>query len=178
MPQPSAIPYAYWLVFGCYEPMLTMLGFIGTMLYPKQASEQAHNHRHQAPWPAALDSSRPLPLATFVTMMQLANATGLLGLVNFFILWAARRYLFGQPALQEKIVSALLTPLLIGDIVHLAITLWALGDERWSVEKWKGSATLLVTIVTGLSLLVPRIAWHLGIGRYVHSRDGGPEKKM
>jgi hypothetical protein len=102
--------------------------------------------------------------------VQLAHVCGLLGLINFFVLRAATRYLSGQPALQEKIVAALLTPLVIGDVLHIALTLWALGDARWNVSEW--SVVIWLTVLIGLSLLVPRVTWHMGIGRYMESRDG------
>jgi hypothetical protein len=105
-----------------------------------------------------------------VTVVQLAHVCGLLGLINFFVFRAARRYLSGHPALQEKLVGALLTPLLIGDVLHLALTLWALGDIRWNLSEW--TVMLWLTVLLGLSLLIPRVAWHLGIGRYSESRDG------
>jgi hypothetical protein len=106
--------------------------------------------------------------------MQLAHVCALLGIVNFFVLSAARRYLHLHPALQEKLVASLLTPLLIGDILHLYVTLWALGDQRWQVAKW--GAVLWSTFLLGFSLLIPRIAWHIGIGRFVDKRDGRPGK--
>jgi hypothetical protein len=110
-----------------------------------------------------------------VTMLQLAHVCGLLGLINVFLLRAAHRYLSNQPALQEKIVGALLTPLLIGDVLHLTITLWALGDARWKFSEW--SELLWLTVLLGISLLIPRIAWHLGIGRYMEARDGKGNRK-
>ena len=110
-------------------------------------------------------------------MLQLAHAVGLLGLINFFVLGAARKYLFAHPVLQEKIVGALLTPLLLADVVHIAITWWALGpDARWRAADWSG--LLWVTFLTGLSLLVPRLAWHMGVGRYVDRRDGQASRKL
>lgn len=72
--------------------------------------------------------------------------------------------------MQEHMVRALLTPLLIGDVLHLVLTLYALGEERWHFEMW--SSTSWLTMLLGLSLLGPRVAWHLGIGRYVDERDG------
>ncbi|KAI0796716.1 hypothetical protein C8Q75DRAFT_729587 [Abortiporus biennis] len=160
----SAIPPFYWLIFGWYEPLLTVGGFLGAMLYPKETHDQ------QAPWPGGEPPLDPLPRATVVTIYQLAHVVGLMGLINFFVLGSARRYLFGQPAVQEKIVGALLTPLLFGDIFHMAVTLWALGETRWDVRNWSGM--LWITMVTGITLLGSRVAWHLGIGRYVHKRDG------
>ena len=106
--------------------------------------------------------------------MQLAHVCALLGIVNVFVLTAARQHLSTQPALQEKIVASLLTPLMIGDVLHLYVTLWALGDDRWQVTKW--GAVLWSTMVLGLSLMIPRLAWHLGIGRFVDKRDGHTEK--
>lgn len=79
-----------------------------------------------------------------------------------------------MPAIQEKIAFSLLTPLMIGDVVHLYVTLWALGDDRWDVRAW--GPMLWTTIILGLTLMLPRIAWHLGIGRYVDRRDGSFKK--
>jgi hypothetical protein len=92
-----------------------------------------------------------------------------MGVVNFFVLTAIRKHLSTQPAIQEKIVFALMTPLLMGDSMHLFVTLWALGDERWDISQW--SPMLWTTIVLGFSLMIPRIMWHLGIWRYVDTRD-------
>ena len=74
-----------------------------------------------------------------------------------------------QPAVQEKIVRALLTPLVVGDVAHIAITLWALGDDA-SVDKW--TSLTWMTVVLGLTLFIPRVLWHVGGGRYKHKRDG------
>ncbi|KAI0650761.1 hypothetical protein C8Q79DRAFT_998535 [Trametes meyenii] len=169
-PPATALPSLYWGVFGLYEPMLSISGFLGAMADPKKA------HDAQAPWPAGGAPDGPLARATQVTMLQLAHVVGLLGLINFFVLGAARKYLFAHPALQEKIVCALLTPLLIADVVHMSITWWALGDHRWSIGEW--SVLLWITFLTGLSLLVPRIAWHMGVGRYVDRRDGQASRKI
>lgn len=163
-PPQSAIPGFYYAVFGFYEPFLTLLGLAGTLVDPKRT------HDAQAPWPNGAPPMSPLPLASLVTLVQLAHVCALLGLMNIFMLSTARKYLYSQPVLQEKIVGALLTPLMIGDVVHLYVTLWALGPERWNVKQW--SPVLWSTLLTGLTLMVPRIAWHLGIGRYVDKRDG------
>ncbi|KAJ7507882.1 hypothetical protein B0H11DRAFT_2153433 [Mycena galericulata] len=158
----SAIPTPYFAVFAIYEPFLTTMGFIGALFVRK-------THDFQAPW---LNGPPPdeLPLATRLTITQLGHVCALLGLLNVWVLSSARTHLSSQPALQEKIVSALMTPLLIGDLLHIYVTLWALGDQRWQFQNW--SPMLIVTIVLGLTLLVPRIMWTLGIGRYVDRRDG------
>ena len=124
----------------------------------------------QAPWPSHISPPQQLPLATRVTVVQLSHVCGLLGLINFFLLRAARRHLSTQPILQEKIVAGLLTPLVIGDVLHIAFTLWALGDVRWNFSEW--TVVVWLTVLIGLALLVPRIAWHMGMGRYMDSRDG------
>lgn len=129
----------------------------------------------QAPWPHDMLPPQRLPLATMVTVVQLAHVCGLLGLVNFFLLRTAHRYLSAYPALQEKVVKALLTPLLVGDVLHLVLTFWALGDMRWNLSEW--SFMLWLTFILGLSLLIPRVAWHLGIGRYTEYRDGKDKRK-
>jgi uncharacterized membrane protein YadS len=105
-----------------------------------------------------------------VTIVQLAHVCALQGLLNFVFLRAARRYLSSQPTLQEKMVTAFLTPLLVGDVLHLVLTLWTLGDQRWNFAEW--SVLVWATVLIGISLLIPRVAWHMGIGRYMESRDG------
>ncbi|OCH92941.1 hypothetical protein OBBRIDRAFT_790800 [Obba rivulosa] len=168
-PPSSALPTFYWLVFGVYEPFLTLCGFLGALADPKKAFEQ------QAPWPSG-GPPEAVPLAALVSILQLANVGALCGLVNLFVLSACRKYLLSQPALQEKIVGALLGTLLIGDVMHLSITFWALGESRWDISKWGG--VLWVTVVSGLSLMIPRIAWNLGIGRYVDRRDGQQVRRI
>lgn len=93
-----------------------------------------------------------------------------MGVVNLFVLTAARRHLSAHPALQEKLVFALLCPLLMGDMMHLYLTLWSLGDHKWDLYNWSGM--LWATVGIGFTLMIPRICWHLGIGRYVDARDG------
>jgi len=163
MRQTSAIPNHYYAIFAIYEPFLTSLGFIGALLDPKGT------HDYQAPWPNGAPPD-DFPLATKLTITQLGHVCALLGLLNVWLLSSARVHLSLQPALQEKIVSALLTPLFIGDVMHIYITLWALGEHRWDFKSW--SPMLITTVVLGLTLLVPRVMWQLGIGRYVDSRDG------
>jgi hypothetical protein len=164
MPPTSAIPELYYAIFAFYEPFLCILGFIGTFADP------ISSHNQQAPWPAHTPPPTALPRATLVTIIQLAHVCSLVGVINHFILTAARRHLAAQLALQEKIVRALLVPLLLGDAFHFYVTLWALGEDRWDLRAW--SPMLWATILLGLTLMVPRVAWHLGIGRYVDKRDG------
>jgi len=164
MSSQSAIPNFYYAIFALYEPALCLMGFLGALLDPKGTHDQ------QAPWPSDKPPSGPLPRATLVTLLQLGHVCALLSILNIFILGAARKHLHSQPAVQEKIVGALLTPLVFGDFMHLYVTLWALGEDKWKVRRY--SPILWTTLILGLSLLVPRVAWHLGIRRYVHSRDG------
>ncbi|KAI0702880.1 hypothetical protein BC835DRAFT_1320065 [Cytidiella melzeri] len=168
MPQNSAIPFFYWVLFGCYEPFLSITGAIGAFLYPQQTYEQ------QAPWPNGSPPDGPMARATIVTLYQLAHTVSLLGFINLFMMWTIRKHLWTHPAMQERVMRALLTPLLVADFLHIGLTLWALGEERWDVSQWGG--ILWITIVSGFTLMIPRIAWHLGIGRYVHERDGHQRK--
>ncbi|KAF5344103.1 hypothetical protein D9758_008890 [Tetrapyrgos nigripes] len=163
-PPTSAIPDRYYAIFGVYEPLLTALGFLGAIADPRTT------YIGQAPWPEDSPPPAGLPRATIVTVIQLAHVCFLLGFVNFFVLSTARRHLRDQVALQEKVVSALLTPLLFGDLLHLYVTVWALGDEKWNFRAW--TPMLWTTFGLGMTLLIPRICWHLGIGRYVDARDG------
>jgi len=164
MPTQSAIPKFYYVVFVYYEPFLCIMGAVGAFLDPKKTHDQ------QAPWPSDTPPEGPLPRASLVTILQLAHVCALISVLNIFILGAARKHLHPYPALQEKIVSALLTPLMFGDAMHLYVTVWALGDVKWELRRY--TVMLWTTLILGLSLLVPRVAWQLGIGRYVHKRDG------
>lgn len=76
-------------------------------------------------------------------------------------------YCHDLPALQERIAFSLLLPLLFGDVMHMWVTLYSLGLEPW-LWSWMSWTTIAI----GLSLMIPRICWHLGIGRYVDTRDG------
>ncbi|TRM67757.1 hypothetical protein BD626DRAFT_564663 [Schizophyllum amplum] len=157
----SAVPDVYYYIFGLYEPVLAFLGFIGVLADPKAM------HDSQATDPA---TATPLARATLVTIIQLGHTCALLGLLNLCILRALRAHLAAVPAIQERLATALLTPLLVGDVLHIVLTLWALGDARWDLADW--SATTWATVVLGLTLLVPRAGWHAGVGRYVDTRDG------
>ncbi|KXN89645.1 hypothetical protein AN958_05512 [Leucoagaricus sp. SymC.cos] len=163
MPPSSAIPDFYYFWFAAYEPFLTMVGFIGTCIDP------ITTHNTQAPWPKGIPIPEVLPAATLVTTVQLAHVCALVGLMNCFTLTAVRKHLQHNPAAQEKVVQALFTPLVVGDAVHLAVTLWALGDQKFNFANW--SPMLWTTNILGLTLMLPRMAWHLGIGRYVDARD-------
>lgn len=162
-PPQSAIPDFYYALFAFYEPALTILGFIGALSDPETT------HNTQAPWPAHSPPPATLPKASIVTVIQLAHVCALMGVVNFFVLTAVRTHLASQVAVQEKIVRALMIPLLIGDVMHLYVTLWALGDEKWVLARW--TPMLWTTVLLGLTLMVPRVMWHLGIWRYMDSRD-------
>jgi hypothetical protein len=129
----------------------------------------------QAPSSAGAPAQDILPLASFVTIIQLGHVCALLGVLNIFILGAARKHLAPHPALQEKMVAALFTPLLIGDVTHLITTFWAIGEGAWNWREWE--PTLWIVVVTGISLFVPRLCWHCGVGRYMHLRDGLQERK-
>lgn len=143
------------------------------------------------PWPVGAALPEVLPPATTVTVLQLAHTCALLGIINFFVLTAVRE--LRSPALQEKMVMSLFAPLLVSDISHILVTLYGIGDTRWSVNEWP--SIVWITIITGLTLLIPRwvhedqpisrfaeyhpfrVCWHLGIGRYVDSRDAWLNEK-
>lgn len=104
------------------------------------------------PWPVGAVLPETLPAATIVSILQLAHTCALLGIINFFVLTAVRD--LRSPALQEKIATALLTPLVVTDVSHILVTLYGIGDTRWNVNEWP--SILWITIITGLTLLIPR----------------------
>ncbi|KAI0030707.1 hypothetical protein K488DRAFT_87524 [Vararia minispora EC-137] len=161
---PSAVPTPYYVIFGIIEPLLTVGGFAGALIDPLKT------YNEQATQPPSLLLPTELPTAARVTVIQLGHACALLGLVNFFVLSALRTHLSSNPFLQEKIARALLSPLLLGDILHMALTIYALGDARWDFAHY--TPTLWMIIVFGFGLFVPRAMWHMGVGRFVEARDG------
>jgi hypothetical protein len=92
-----------------------------------------------------------------VQVVQLGHVCALLGIINVFVLHAVRKELRNQPALQEKILGSLLYPLLMGDILHVYVTLWALGEDRWDITSW--CFTLWTTLGLGLTLMIPRLLY-------------------
>ncbi|EAU83185.2 hypothetical protein CC1G_07867 [Coprinopsis cinerea okayama7 len=140
-----------------------------------------------------------LPLATRITVTLLGHTSSLLGLVSFFVLWTARTQLSRRPLLlkyQEKVVKSVLWPLLFGDFFRLGcwvVVLREFGALRefggWDgvvqgVATGKGMEGVvrafeelntkvnLVGMMMSVVTLVPRVLWFLGVGRYVHRRDG------
>ena len=104
------------------------------------------------PWPVGHTLPETLPVATTVTVLQLAHTCALLGIINFFVLTAIRE--LRSPALQEKMATSLFTPLLVSDISHILVTLYGIGETGWKIDEWP--SIVWITIVTGLSLLLPR----------------------
>ena len=160
--------------------------------FSTHASNSVQTHNMNGPWPVGATLPETLPVATTVTILQLAHTCALLGIINFFVLTATRG--IRSPALQEKIASSLFTPLLVSDVTHILVTLYGIGDTRWKVDEWP--SIIWITVITGLTLLVPRfvrenrhvsglkhlsnsirVFWKLGIGRYVDSRDAWLNEK-
>lgn len=99
-----------------------------------------------------------------------------MGLINLSIINAARRYFAQDPRAQEVVYKALFAVLMFGDFAHIAVTLYAMGPEiRWDFGSW--SVLTWVTIVSCVSLLVPRALWHLGVGRDVPTQVDPTTKK-
>ena len=111
-----------------------------------------------------------------MTILQLVNVSFLLALVNLALINAARRCFAHDARAQEVVYRALFAVLLFGDFAHIGVTLYAMGPEvRWKFGEW--SALTWVTVVTGVSLLVPRALWHLGVGRDAPSGAESKAKK-
>jgi hypothetical protein len=108
-------------------------------------------------------------------MLQLVNVFFLMALINLSIINATRRYFAQDPKAQEVVYKALFTVLMFGDFAHIAVTLYAMGSMKWEFGSW--SALTWATIIIGVSLLVPRALWHLGVGRDVPTRTESKVKK-
>ena len=112
-----------------------------------------------------------------VTILQLVHVGLLMGLINLSIINTTRRYFAKDPNAQEVIYKALFAVLMFGDFAHIGVTLYAMGPEmRWEFGRW--SALTWVTMAAGVSLLVPRALWHLGIGRVPTRAFSKSKKRM
>jgi len=98
-----------------------------------------------------------------------------LALINLLLINATRHHFAQDPKAQEVIYKALSTVLMFGDFAHLGITLYAMGPMRWEFGSW--SALTWFSLTVGVSLLVPRALWHLGIGRDVPTHTDSKVKK-
>jgi len=110
-----------------------------------------------------------------VTILQLVHLFVLLALINLFVINATRRQFAHDPKAQEVIYKALFTVLMFGDCAHLGITLYAMGPMRWEFGGWSPLTWFSLTV--GVSLLIPRALWHLGVGRGVPTHTDSKVKK-
>lgn len=100
-----------------------------------------------------------------------------MALINLSVINAARRHFTQDPRAQEVVYKALFRVLMFGDFAHIGFTIYAMGpDMRWEFGRW--STLTWVTIVAGVSLLVPRALWLLGVGRDVPTGTGPNTKKQ
>jgi hypothetical protein len=125
-------------------------------------------HDQKTPWP----EEKPLPLATRVVMIQYAHFDFLFALCNLIFLPLLKSYLAGQLELQEKFLMPYFRLLLLGDLAHVGFAVWG----WWDVGFWGWSVEKMGRMFLTLTVLLPRLAWVLGFGRYVHERDREKEK--
>jgi hypothetical protein len=130
----------------------------------------------------------PLPTATYVTVVQYGHFRFLFGMSNAIYIPLVLKHLAGNLALQETFLTAFLGPLLIGDLMGIIFALWGHGrlnlgeigmdgqSEFVKAVSSESDWSLWVLLVLEMSVLIPRLMWVLGIGRYLHRRDGPKEK--
>jgi hypothetical protein len=107
-------------------------------------------------------------------MIQYAHFDFLFALCNLIFLPLLTSYLVGQLELQEKFLTPYLRLLLLGDLAHVGFAAWGwwgAGLWGWNLERW-GRTVLMMTV------LLPRLAWVFGLGRYVHKRDQTKVKRI
>ena len=56
----TALPWGYWVIFGLYEPVLAVSGFIGALADPKKVSIRTFMHRAVAR-PESPDCNHSIP---------------------------------------------------------------------------------------------------------------------
>jgi hypothetical protein len=113
-----------------------------------------------------------------VTLLQLIVVLLAAALTSVSFIHTTRRYFAHDPAAQEIIYRSLFGVLLLSDVAHMYVTLYGMGPEmRWAFGKWTG--LIWVTIGVTITLLIPRVLWHLGVGRdvVIESRNARERKK-
>ena len=61
----------------------------------------------------------------------------ILGVLGTFLLPSLQKHLSPHPALHERVLRTYLAALLVGDFVHVAITLhYTPAEVRWAPQRW------------------------------------------
>jgi len=110
------------------------------------------------------------PLKRTIRETMLAGNLGscflLLVMISFSLFPIFKHHLGSSPRLQQKVIRALLIPLAVADIVHIALTLYPLPlDLVLNPVKW----TTLIWGNVGITfgLFIVRMLWIAGAGRDV-----------
>ncbi|KAL1412084.1 hypothetical protein Q8F55_003081 [Vanrija albida] len=167
----DTLPPHYFYFFWLVEPGLSVAGALYAIIWPEEYALDL--------LPSTTERITNIVGRTVRGQMvfgQLGSLFGILAMISFSLFPLFKWTLGTQPALQEKLVRGLLVPLLIGDYVHIILTLVPLPSEiRWSPLEWTGLIHGNVDVTTVLILF--RTAWLFGIARYVPS-DGEAEDKQ
>jgi hypothetical protein len=108
----------------------------------------------------------PLPRPVLQVVLQLANCYLLVGLMSAVVM---------RTTVESRVISALIAALLIGDIGHVGVSVYALGNDFWSPLKW--SSVDLGNIPFTTFLAVNRVAYFISIQKPKAQRRGSPKKR-
>ena len=167
----NPLPWPYYFTFAIYEPLLGIVSGIWAFANPREVNGVLQDYRKGELTPYTLHLTRhltPRPHGRPRTLQgENDPSTCQCKLSNgpHQRLHHPCRHFTQDPKAQEVVYKALFTVLMFGDFAHIGVTLYAMGPMRWEVGSW--SALTWVTILAGVSLLVPRALWHLGVGRGV-----------
>ncbi|ODN75846.1 hypothetical protein L202_05839 [Cryptococcus amylolentus CBS 6039] len=171
----SVLPGAYYYFFWLIEPLLTVAGGVSAIYDPVAFAKDSLPLNIERASALVGKSVRGQLVTT-----QLGSCFLLLAMISFSLFWVIKKNFKDQPAVQEKLVKALLIPLSIADLVHIGITLLALPvSHLQDPSAWTYVLKGNVWITSVLFLV--RSAWLLGIARptasSIHDSALSPHKQ-
>ncbi|BEJ17910.1 hypothetical protein CspHIS471_0701870 [Cutaneotrichosporon sp. HIS471] len=158
----DVLPPFYYYFFSLVEPGLSVAGALYAAFRPETYAADL--------LPSGVEKLTQAVGNTLRGRMmcgQLGSCFLVLAMNSFSLVPVFRRQ---TPALCEKLTSALLVPLLIGDFTHIILTLVALPGTL-AFEPWNWTQLIHGNVSITLGLIVMRMLWFLGVGRQSPAAD-------
>ena len=147
----NALPAVPWCIFGVFEPAALILAFVVTAALPKYyVSSQSK-----------FASPRSLLPSENILLYQLSNLFLLVAVISLYVLNSTN---------DVKVARAFLTALWWGDLGHLGVTVWCMGDSMLNIKMWNLVNWGNVAVPT--FLFTARLLCFLGVlGGDVNAKD-------
>ncbi|WVQ76441.1 hypothetical protein IAR50_006108 [Cryptococcus sp. DSM 104548] len=155
----SVLPGPYYYFFWLVEPLLTVAGGVSAIYDPVKFAKDS--------LPLTIEKASALvgkSVRGQLVTTQLGSCFLLLAMISFSLFWVIKKHFNENPAVQQKLVKALLIPLAIADLIHIGLTLLALPvSHLQDPSAWTYVLKGNVWITSVLFLV--RSSWLLGIAR-------------